>query len=109
MTVPLRIGAILTVVIGFVIQPCVAAPEQYPQRPLRIICPSPPGGAVDFLSRVVAQELAATFGVSVIVDNRAGASAVIATELLAKAPADCYTLMLENSSHATNPMFFKKL
>ena len=109
MNVLLRVGAILAVVIGFAIQPCVVAAQNFPQRPLRIICPSPPGGAVDFLSRVVAQELAASFGVSAIVDNRAGASAVIASELLAKSPADGYTLMLGYSSHATNPMFFRKL
>jgi tripartite-type tricarboxylate transporter receptor subunit TctC len=105
----LRVGVNLAVVIGFAVQPLGAAAQKFPQRPLRIICPSPPGGAVDFLSRVVAQELAESFGVPVIVDNRAGASAVIGSELLAKSPADGYTLMLGYSSHATNPMFFKKL
>ena len=105
----LRVGVNMAVVIGFAVQPLGAAAQKFPQRPLRIICPSPPGGAVDFLSRVVAQELAESFGVPVIVDNRAGASAVIGSELLAKSPADGYTLMLGYSSHATNPMFFKKL
>ena len=105
----LRVCVNLAVVVGFAVQPLDAVAQKFPQRPLRMICPSPPGGAVDFLSRVVAQELAASFGVPVIVDNRAGASAVIASELLAKSAADGYTLMLGYSSHATNPMFFKKL
>jgi len=74
-----------------------------------MICPSPPGGAVDFLSRTVGQKLAEGLGVSVIVDNRAGASAVIGSDLLAKSAADGYTLMMGYSTHATNPMFIKKL
>jgi tripartite-type tricarboxylate transporter receptor subunit TctC len=81
----------------------------YPARPLRLICPSPPGGAVDMLSRVVAQQLAEKFGVPVIVDNRAGASAVIGSELVAKSPPDGHTLMMGYSTHAINPIFIKKL
>ena len=87
----------------------VAAAEKYPARPLRLICPSPPGGAVDMLSRVVAQQLSERFGVPVIVDNRAGASAVIGSELVAKSPPDGHTLMMGYSTHATNPIFIKKL
>ena len=86
-----------------------AAAEKYPARPLRLICPSPPGGAVDMLSRVVSQQLAERFGVPVIVDNRAGASAVIGSELVAKSPPDGHTLMMGYSTHATNPIFIKKL
>jgi tripartite-type tricarboxylate transporter receptor subunit TctC len=88
---------------------CAAAAEKYPARPLRLICPSPPGGAVDMLSRVVSQQLAERFGVPVIVDNRAGASAVIGSELVAKSPPDGHTLMMGYSTHATNPIFIKKL
>jgi tripartite-type tricarboxylate transporter receptor subunit TctC len=88
---------------------CIAASEKYPARPLRLICPSPPGGAVDMLSRVVSQQLAERFGVPVIVDNRAGASAVIGSELVAKSPPDGHTLMMGYSTHATNPIFIKKL
>src|SRR3954471_15503901 len=86
-----------------------AADLQYPSRPIRMITPSPPGGSVDFLSRTVSQHLARVFSVPVIVDNRAGASAVIGTELLAKSAPDGYTLMLGYSTHATNPIFIKKL
>ena len=87
----------------------VAAAQTYPTRPIRMITPSPPGGSVDLLSRTVSRHLAQSFGVPVIVDNRAGASAVIGTELLAKSAPDGYTLMLGYSTHATNPIFMKKL
>ncbi|MEQ1776614.1 MAG: tripartite tricarboxylate transporter substrate-binding protein, partial [Burkholderiales bacterium] len=83
--------------------------QKYPARPLRMICPSPPGGSVDYLARVFAQHLAARFGVPTIVDNRVGASAVIASEILVKAPPDGHTLMMAYSSHATNPIFMKSL
>lgn len=86
-----------------------APAQNYPSRPIRMITPSPPGGSVDFLSRTVSQHLAKAFGVPVIVDNRAGASGVIGTELLAKSAPDGYTLMLVYSAHATNPIFMPKM
>ena len=94
---------------GLAACPAFAADLQYPSRPLRMICPSPPGGAVDFLARTVGQKIAEGLGVTVVVDNRAGASAVIASELLVKSAPDGYTLMMGYSTHATNPMFIKKL
>jgi tripartite-type tricarboxylate transporter receptor subunit TctC len=95
--------------IGIAVQAADAAAQKFPARPLRMICPSPPGGAVDMLSRAVGQKLAASLGVPVIIDNRAGASAVIGSELLAKSPPDGHTLMMGYSTHATNPLFIKKL
>jgi tripartite-type tricarboxylate transporter receptor subunit TctC len=97
------------ILIALVLFPLTAAAQQFPSRPMRMICPSPPGGSVDILSRTVSQYLAASLGVPVIVDNRVGASAVIGTELLAKSPADGYTMMMGYSAHATNPIFMKKL
>ena len=91
------------------LHPLLATAQQFPSRPLRLICPSPPGGSVDILSRTVGQYLAASLGVPVIVDNRVGASAMIGTELLAKSPPDGYTIMMGYSAHATNPIFMKKL
>jgi tripartite-type tricarboxylate transporter receptor subunit TctC len=89
--------------------PSTVAAQQFPSRPIRLICPSPPGGSVDILSRTVGQYLSANLGVPVIVDNRVGASAMIGTELLAKSPPDGYTLMMGYSAHATNPIFMKNL
>jgi tripartite-type tricarboxylate transporter receptor subunit TctC len=103
-------AVVCTVSALFAVPAVAAAPaDAYPVRPLRLVCPSPPGGAVDMLSRVVGQQLSARLGVPVIVDNRAGASAVIGSEIVAKAPADGYTIMMGYSTHATNPIFIKKL
>src|SRR4051812_30221359 len=81
------------------------APAQgtYPNHPIRLVVPFPPGGSVDPLARVLGQRLSEVFGQQVIVDNKPGGNTVIATEFVAKAPADGYTLLLTASSHVTNP------
>jgi tripartite-type tricarboxylate transporter receptor subunit TctC len=99
----------LAAYIAFGIHPLVTTAQDFPSRPLRIICPSPAGGSVDILSRTIGQFLSASLGVPVIVDNRVGASGMIGTELLAKSPPDGYTMMMGYSAHATNPIFMKKL
>jgi tripartite-type tricarboxylate transporter receptor subunit TctC len=106
---PVFVGGLQIAACALALHASDAAAQSYPTRPLRMITPSPPGGSVDFLSRTVSQHLARAFGVPVIVDNRAGASAVIGTELLAKSAPDGYTLMLVYSTHATNPIFIRKL
>jgi tripartite-type tricarboxylate transporter receptor subunit TctC len=86
----------------------IAAPawaQQYPDHAIKLIVPVPPGGGVDILARAIGQKMSANMGVPVIVDNRAGASAAIGTELLAKSPPDGYTIMMGYSAHATNPIF----
>ena len=70
------------------------AQDNYPQRPVRLVAPLPPGGAVDLLSRQVAERMGAAWGQRVVVDNRPGASGHIGAELVARAPADGYTLMV---------------
>jgi tripartite-type tricarboxylate transporter receptor subunit TctC len=102
-----RSSALVAAALSFLALTAEAQP--FPSRPIRLICPSPPGGSVDILSRTVGQYLSANLGVPVIVDNRVGASAMIGTELLAKSPPDGYTLMMGYSAHATNPIFIKKL
>ncbi|HVO89879.1 MAG TPA: tripartite tricarboxylate transporter substrate binding protein, partial [Casimicrobiaceae bacterium] len=74
-----------------------------------LIVPVPPGGGVDILSRAIGQKMSQSMGVPVVVENKAGASAVIGTELLAKSPPDGYTIMMGYSAHATNPIFNTKL
>lgn len=87
-----------------------AAPDAaYPTKPLRFLVPLAAGGGSDFVSRLLAQRLAEAFGQQVVVDNRPGASAIIATEILARANADGHTLMMTTLAHATNPTMFKKL
>jgi len=83
---------------------------KYPQRPIRFICPYVPGGAGDIFTRTIAQKLGDALGQSVVVDNRPGANGGIGTELVAKAPADGYTLLMGNSGPLTiNPVLYKRV
>src|SRR5205085_7423085 len=76
--------------------PCAAAaqPAGWPSRPVRIIATSPPGGSVDLLARIAADEFTRAFGRPFIVENRPGANGNIGAELIAKAPADGQLLLV---------------
>ena len=86
-----------------------ALAQEYPAKQVRLVLPFPPGGGSDIIARVVAQKLTASLGQPVIVDNRAGASGNIAAEIVAKSPADGYTLLFGNSSLSISPAVFQKL
>ena len=79
-----------------------AQTPSYPSKPIRIISPFPPGGSVDSVARLVANELAKPLGQQVVVDNRSGASGNIGTELAKNAPPDGYTLLLNTLPRVTN-------
>ena len=81
----------------------------YPNKPIRLIVPYPPGGGTDIVARLVAQKMTQSMGQQVLVDNKPGASTIIGTDMVAKAPADGYTIGLVTDSHAINPNFFPKL
>jgi tripartite-type tricarboxylate transporter receptor subunit TctC len=82
---------------------------QYPDRPLKLVVPFPPGGAADTFGRLVAQKLTDAWGKGVVVENRTGAGGIIATEATAKAPADGYHFMIVTVGHAVNPSLYAKL
>ena len=88
----------------------VASAQAYPNRPIRFVCPYPPGGAGDIFARVIGAKLAEAFGQQVVVDNRPGANAIIGTDMVAKAPPDGHTLVMANSApFVLNPSLYKNL
>ena len=90
--------------------PALAPAQQaYPSRPIKIIVPAPPGGAIDLIARVVGDKLATSMGQPVVVDNRPGASNNLGTDVLAKSTADGYTIGIVGGSHNINKYLFKNL
>ena len=81
----------------------------YPAKPVRVIAPFPAGGPVEVLARVITQRLVETMGQPFVIENRAGASGTIGTDLVAKAPRDGYTLLVNNCSYSSNVSYYKKL
>src|SRR5512147_2348137 len=77
--------------------------QEFPSRSIRIVVPFPPGGAADIISRTLAQPLTRALGQSIVVENRAGANTAIGAEVVARAPADGYTLLTIAPSFTINP------
>ena len=89
--------------------PCFAA-QAWPDKPVRIVVAYPPGGGIDVMARQIAEKLTAQWGQSVLVENRPGANTIIATDAVAKAPADGYTvLMTTDATFSINPHLYAKL
>jgi tripartite-type tricarboxylate transporter receptor subunit TctC len=87
-----------------------AALAQYPTKPVHIVVPYPPGGAVDAFARVLSQPLSDMWGQQVLVENRPGASTMIGAEQVAKSPADGYTLLLTAElTFVTVPHLYEKI
>ena len=84
----------------------IAAAQDYPTKPIRMIIPFPPGGGSDVTGRVVATALGERLGKQVIVDNRAGAGGVVGSELAANASKDGYTLLMVSLAHTVNPWLY---
>ncbi len=88
----------------------LAQATDYPNKPIRFVVSFPAGSATDQAARIVAQQITKATGHSIVVDNRGGASGFIASEAVAKAPADGYTVLVTTgTTHAANPNLFKKL
>jgi tripartite-type tricarboxylate transporter receptor subunit TctC len=86
----------------------VAAAQEYPTKPVRLIIPFPPGGSNDVVGRLFATHLSERLGKQVIVDNRgAGAGGIVGTEVVANAPHDGYTIGIISLAHAVNPWLYK--
>jgi len=96
--------------LALLVAPLLALAQPYPSKPVRMIIPFAPGGASDFVGRIMQPKMAELLGQPLVVENRAGASGNIGLEAAAKSPADGYTLFLGNvGTISVNPAIFPKL
>ena len=105
----LRIWLQVAVLAAAAGMPAFAPAQSYPTRPIRFLVPFGPGGVGDLTARVAAQKMSASLGQQVIIDNRPGAGGIVASELVAKAEPDGYTMLLLNNAHAISMALFKSL
>src|SRR5215212_6245436 len=100
-TLPQLILALFTLVA----LPIYAAAQTYPTKPIRFLVPFGPGGSVDLVARVIGDKMQEEFAQPVVIENRFGASEMLATDILARSPPDGYTILLMTSTFAVNETF----
>lgn len=88
---------------------CTAYAQTCPLKQIRIVVPFAPGGGTDILTRIMVPKLTELLKQQIIVDNRPGAGSRIGSELVAKAPADGYTVLIVDTAFMTNPSLYSKL
>ncbi|MDO9134200.1 tripartite tricarboxylate transporter substrate binding protein [Hydrogenophaga sp.] len=86
-----------------------AQAQEFPSKPIYLIVPFAPGGPTDILARLIGQKLSVHLNTAVVIENKAGANSIIATEYVAKSPADGYTLLVGSPATASNISLYKKL
>jgi tripartite-type tricarboxylate transporter receptor subunit TctC len=102
-------GGVLALVVAMHVRAQPSA-EMFPNRPVRLIVPFPPGGPSDLAARVFGQKLAERWGQPVVVENRAGGNSAIGAQQIAKSPPDGYTLLLAmDTTLVMNPITTKNL
>jgi tripartite-type tricarboxylate transporter receptor subunit TctC len=89
--------------------PLAAAAQDYPNKPIRIIVPFPPGGGMDGVARPLAEKMSALLGQPMVLENRSGASGNVGADYAARTAADGYTLLFANDFLATNPAMYKAI
>lgn len=103
----MNLGAAALLAASVLAWPALA--QNFPTRPITIVVPASPGGAIDITARLIGAKLSAAWGQPVNIDNRAGATGTTGTDFVAKAAPDGHVLALVASSHAINPSMFRKL
>ncbi len=98
----------LTAALTLALSPAAFA-QTFPTKPMTIVVPASPGGAIDLAARLIGQKFTEAWGQPVVIENKTGATGVIGTDFVAKAAPDGHVLALVASSHAINPSMFKKL
>jgi tripartite-type tricarboxylate transporter receptor subunit TctC len=94
---------------AFGLAPAVVRAQDYPTKQVRVVVPYPAGGGTDLVARLVIPRLADRWKQTVIIDNKGGASGILGSEIVAKAPPDGYTLLVTTSAHTINPYTTKVL
>ncbi len=95
---------------AWLVSPVVAQTTDFPNKPVRIVVPFPPGGATDITARVVAEKLSTKWGQPVVIDNKAGAGGNVGSDLVAKSAPDGYSIVLGvTGSHSINISLYKKM
>jgi tripartite-type tricarboxylate transporter receptor subunit TctC len=89
--------------------PISAQAQKYPERPIRLVVPFPPGGSVDVTARLVGPKVAEAIGQQVIIDNRSGASGIVGTSAVARAEPDGYTILINTTPMVTNTQMYSKV
>ncbi|MFC5499638.1 Bug family tripartite tricarboxylate transporter substrate binding protein [Caenimonas terrae] len=98
-----------TLAAALVLAAAAALAQPYPSRPVRVIIPFPPGGTLDTVGRLLAQKLGEQMGQTFIIENKAGGNGIIGADVVAKAPADGYTLLFNASTFISAPMTMKSV
>ena len=99
----------LAALAGLSLHTLPATAQTWPAKPIRVIVPWPGGGSNDAAARPVAQKMCEALGVPMVIENRAGAAGTIGAEVVARAPADGYTLMVHSATHVSNASTYKTL
>src|SRR5687767_6192710 len=106
---PLRPPRLIAFALLLAMSPVHAASADFPARPVHVIVPSTPGGALDIISRLLQQKLPEKWGQQLVIDHRGGAGGIIGSDIASKAAPDGHTLLVVALGYAANPFLYEKL
>ena len=106
----MKVAIAAAALLGAAAWPCAAQAQDYPNRPIRMVVPWPPGGVTDVIARGLAQHMSDSMGQPIVADNRPGAAGTVGVGIVAKAPPDGYTIMMSDvPSHAISATLYSRL